>query len=302
MNFLKQCFTPKSIKAEYLGGMACFAHRSLKLPNGKETQTVVDIVKKHRSKPEHWRSQEDYWDYTFDANEYVPFILYDIVQRDELLATLTKSSVKEVCLGAAFRETGWQMANVTSSIKRNWLTRNTKERKDWVVLLNLNPKKEVEGLVVMFCSNGKAKIDTLCKSCEALPGAGKDLMHLALLSAYFAYGCKDFELTAAAIDDVICEKTVTANKLFEYYNTFGFNKIEGKDYDMTMQIDVDENPIEPNALKGGARTSALKKHSVNGKTYVIKTSKNGKKYIERTSNNKTIYRQYLNSYVGNNNL
>lgn len=294
MNFIQKCFSPKSIKTEYLGGMACFAHRNLKLPNGSETQSVVDIVQKHRSKPEHWRNQEEFWDHIFDASNYIPFILYDIDNRDDLLATLNKSALKEVCVGAAFRETGWQMLDVTSSIKKNWVTRDSKERKDWVVILNLNPKNEVEGLVVMFCSNGKAKIDTLCKSCDALPGTGKDLMHLALLSAYFAYGCKDFMLTAAAIDDVICERTVTANKLFEYYNSFGFSKIEGQEYDMTMSIKVEDNPIEPNARKGGARKNKkTDKLIVEGKLYIVQTSKNGKKFIERKSNNNKVYKQYI---------
>lgn len=241
MNLLK-CFKPKSLDPKFLGNMDCFADRTLKIPNGKDTPTPSDIIKRHKKQ------------FAYET-DYVPFKLYDHDTRDELLNTLKMSFGQEVCMGAAFKATEWQMAKFSGSIERNWLQNDGSTRKDWVVLLHFNTEQRVEGLVVLFCntSSKKAEIDTLCKSCEAIPGAGMDLMHLALLSAYFVYGCVDFKLTAAAIDDVICDKEVTAQQLFNYYSKFGFQKVQeqGRDYDMKMSIDKTQNPIEPNALKGG---------------------------------------------------
>jgi hypothetical protein len=297
MDFIRKCLKPKSLDTKFLGGMDCFADRTIKLPNGIKTPTVSDIIKRHRKQ------------FVYDENypTYVPFKLYDHDSRKELVDTLRISSTQEVCLGAAFKATEWDIARFSGSIERDWLKNDGSTRTDWVVLLHFNTEQRVEGLVVMFCGNGKAEIDTLCKSCEAIVGAGMDLMYLALISAYFAYGCNNFKLTAAAIDDVICGKVVTANQLFNYYGKFGFTKIEDKDreYDMVMMIDEEQNPIEPEARKGGgssrkkqnksmgSKKVSKEKHIVNGKSYVVRTTYDGKKYIMRKNSNNQISKQYV---------
>lgn len=280
MKSLRKCFAPKSIDGKYLGGMACFAERTIKLPNARETPSVMEIVRRHK------KTQD---------NDYIPFKLYDKDTRDELVATLNISSSQEVCLGASFKSTEWTISGLSSNVKNDWKTPDDQQgRDDWVVILNFNTEQRVEGIVVMFCNNDKAEIETLCKSCEAIIGTGMDLMYLALLSAYFVYGCNNFKLTAAAIDDEICEKTVTAQQLINYYSKFGFNRVSDpqRPYDMTMTIDKGLNPIEVNAQKGGA-SRKKKKHVVNGNVYTVKTSKNGKQYIERKSSNNKLYKQYL---------
>ena len=259
MKSLRQCFAPKSIDEQFLGGMSCFSNRVLVLPNDRETPSVVDIVRRHKKG---------------NVGSYVPFEVYDKDRRDELIATLDKSASQDVCLGAAFKTTEWSISGLSSSIKHDWKKHSFEGRDDWVVILNFNTEQRVEGIVVMFCYNGKAKIDTLCKSCEAIIGTGMDLMYLALLNAYFVYGCNEFELTAAAIDDVICDKKVTAQQLINYYSKFGFNRVPEQEFDMTMTIKKSANPIEPNAQKGGANK---KYYVVNGIKYTIKVSKNGNK-------------------------
>jgi hypothetical protein len=270
------CFTSKSISKIYLGGMDCIANRIIRLPNKRKTPSVLNIVTRHKS--------------AFKKKGYVPFKLYDKNTRDELVATLDLSASQDVCLGAAFKTTEWTISGLSGDIKQDWKTYgDPKGRDDGVVILNLNTEQRVEGIVVMFCREGKAVIETLCKSCEAIIGTGMDLMYLALLSAYFVYGCNNFKLTAAAIDDVICDKEVTAQQLINYYSKFGFNRVSDpqRQFDMTMTIDKGLNPIEVNALKGGA------KHVVNGKVYTLKTSKNGKQYIERKSFSNKLYKQYI---------
>ncbi len=276
MKSLRQCFAPKSLDEKYLGGMACISNRNIVLPNNRVSPSVVDIVRRHKKG---------------NPESYVPFQVYDKDKRSELVSTLNQSASQDVCLGAAFKTTEWTISGLSSSIKNDWATHSDKTgRDDWVVILNFNTEERVEGIVVMFCDNGKAKIDTLCKSCEAIMGTGMDLMYLALLNAYFVYGCNEFELTAAAIDDVICDKEVTVQQLFNYYSKFGFNRVPEREFDMTMTIDQSNNPIEPNARKGGANK---KHHVVNGKKYTIKISKNGKEYIVRKSSNNKLYKQYL---------
>lgn len=278
MKSLRQCFAPKSLDEQYLGGMVCFANRTIELPNTRKTPTVVDIVRRHKKG---------------QTASYVPFKIYDKDTRDELVATLNLSATQEVCLGAAFKATEWSISGLSSDIKRNWTTYDDpKGRDNWVVVLNFNPEQRIEGIVVMFCKDGKADIDTLCKSCDAIIGTGMDLMYLALLSAYFAYGCNQFKLTAAAIDDEICNKTVTANQLINYYSKFGFNRVSDteREFDMTMTINQSLNPTEPNARKGGAQK---KKHVIGNKKYTINTSKNGKDYIVRKSSSNKVYKQYI---------
>lgn len=275
------CFTPKSISKIYLGGMDCIANRIMRLPNKRKTPSVLNIVTRHKVASK--------------KKGYVPFKLYDKDTKNELVDTLDFSASQEVCLGAAFKATEWDISKLSGNIKRDWKTYDDPKGKDnWVVILNFNTQQRVEGIVVMFCKDGKAEIDTLCKSCEAILGTGMDLMYLALLSAYFMYNCNIFKLTAAAINDVICDKEVTPQQLINYYGKFGFKKVldSQQELDMKMTINKNFNPIEPDALKGGAHIDN-NKHIVNGKEYTIKTSKNGKQYIVRKSSNNKLYKQYL---------